>query len=106
VWQGGGRAEFLRYPAQAESRVISFSPSINRDVSMKNCLKCNGELIDGLKVWASGAYPVSISYKKRVMHAAKVQATLCPACGDVSLHLDKDAVAVILSDIEKGTATS
>jgi hypothetical protein len=70
---------------------------------MKNCTRCDGELIDDLDVKAQGVYQVAISYKKKVSSTRRgsVQASLCPDCGDVSFYLEKDAIEVILTDLKK-----
>lgn len=70
---------------------------------MKICSKCNCELVDDLEVTAQGVYEVGISYKKRISsnHRGKVKSTLCPNCGDVSFYLDKEAIELIIKDVQK-----
>ncbi|HZK70221.1 MAG TPA: hypothetical protein VFD03_01710 [Clostridia bacterium] len=70
---------------------------------MKSCSKCNCELVDDLEVTASGVYEIGVSYKKRISsnHRGKVRATLCPMCGNVSFYLDKEAIDIVIKDVEK-----
>ena len=67
---------------------------------MQECVKCGVGLVDGLEVSAQGVYQVAISHKKRISSSPRsnLRASLCPACGDVSFYLDKDAIEVILKD--------